>query len=55
MSLPRMTHVDHIVEVSDGADFWDERNLQVLCRTHHHAKTMAVRGARGNGRRSPNA
>ena len=37
-----MTHVDHIIEVRDGGDFWNPLNLCVLCKPHHDAKTMAV-------------
>lgn len=54
MALPRMTHVDHIIEVGDGGDFWDPSNLRVLCRTHHAAKTLMVMASRGE-RPSPNA
>jgi len=31
--------VDHIIEVKDGGDFWDENNLQSLCFSHHRVKT----------------
>ncbi len=47
-------HVDHIVEADDGGPFWDEANLQVLCKPHHDAKTRTVAAGRGMVR-SPNA
>lgn len=31
--------VDHIREVANGGDMWDESNLQTLCRKCHKAKT----------------
>ena len=31
--------VDHIIAVVNGGDFWDEKNLQVLCYTCHKKKT----------------
>lgn len=42
MSLPRMTQVDHIIEVKDGGGFWDPQNLRLVCKPHHDAKTMVV-------------
>jgi 5-methylcytosine-specific restriction endonuclease McrA len=54
MTRPGMTRVDHITEVRDGADFWDESNLQVLCKPHHDAKTYRGQAERG-GPESPNA
>lgn len=39
-------HVDHIIEVDDGGPFWDESNLQVLCKPHHDAKSSMVRAGR---------
>lgn len=38
--------VDHILEVRDGGSFWDEVNLQVLCKAHHNLKTAGVRETR---------
>lgn len=52
MSAPRMTQVDHIVEVKDGGDFWDPDNLRVVCRYHHYSKTIETMGERRHGRRS---
>lgn len=54
MLTPHMTHVDHIVEVADGVDFWDPRNLRVVCKYHHFAKTLTVAAGRGEPV-SPNA
>jgi len=34
------TVVDHIHEVRDGGDLYDERNLQPLCESCHNSKTM---------------
>ena len=39
-------HVDHIVEVGDGGDFWDETNCQTFCQPHHKAKTLDVKARR---------
>ena len=38
--------VDHIIEIKDGGDPWDENNLMSLCRYHHIIKTNAVRKSR---------
>lgn len=43
MSQPRRIHVDHITEVRDDGNFWDETNLQTL--THHRSKTLDARKA----------
>jgi hypothetical protein len=51
MSLPRMTQVDHIVEVRDGGDFWSMSNLRTVCRFHHYSKSIAVMSERRFGRR----
>jgi 5-methylcytosine-specific restriction endonuclease McrA len=40
MTLPGMTHVDHIVPPQDGGDFWAITNLQILCKPHHFAKGL---------------
>ena len=32
--------VDHIVELSDGCDPWDENNFQALCIACHNKKTV---------------
>lgn len=32
---------DHIIEVADGGDMWDENNLQTLCLRCHRKKTAA--------------
>lgn len=31
--------VDHIVEILDGGDIWEWKNLQHLCNSCHNAKT----------------
>jgi 5-methylcytosine-specific restriction endonuclease McrA len=54
MSLPYAIHVDHIVETSDGGQFWDESNCQILCKKHHFAKTQDMGATRGEPV-SPNA
>lgn len=54
MTLPRETHVDHIIEVKAGGSFWDPTNLHVLCRRHHTAKTLSFAAERDE-RQSPNA
>lgn len=46
MTKPGMIHVDHIIEVDDGGPFWDEANLQVVCKLHHDAKSANVRAGR---------
>lgn len=33
------TVVDHRIQVSAGADFWDEKNWQPMCTTHHNQKS----------------
>lgn len=55
MGLPRMTHVDHVIEIRDGGAFWDLANLQTVCRVHHYAKTIVKGGERvsGGGDRPP--
>ena len=48
MTRPFTIHVDHIIEVrTDDGAFWDETNCQVLCSTHHKAKTLDQRAKRG--------
>jgi 5-methylcytosine-specific restriction endonuclease McrA len=39
--LPQMPdmEVDHIIPVFKGGDMWDEKNMQVLCKTCHLEKT----------------
>ena len=54
MTKPRMTHVDHIVEIQDGGAFWDINNLRVVCYPHHSSKSLDV-AARRREPRSPNA
>lgn len=54
MTRPRMTHVDHIVEVQDGGAFWDINNVQVVCYAHHTSKTFDM-AARRTEPKSPNA
>lgn len=54
MNQPGQTHVDHIVEITDGGSFWDPHNLHVLCKRHHFAKTLNEATVRGNPS-SPNA
>ncbi len=50
MSEPRMTHIDHVVEVRDGGDFWAPRNLRTVCRFHHLEKSVATIAARATSR-----
>jgi 5-methylcytosine-specific restriction endonuclease McrA len=38
--------VDHIVELKDGGAPLDRSNLQLLCASHHAAKTAAERARR---------
>jgi len=38
--LPHMLSVDHIIPVSEGGSFWDERNHQVLLNAIHSIKSM---------------
>ena len=33
--------MDHVIPISQGGAHWDEKNLQVLCRDCHFAKTGA--------------
>lgn len=54
MSRSYMVHVDHIVPVKEGADFWNPLNLQVLCKPHHRAKTYTTQ-AESADLVSPNA
>jgi 5-methylcytosine-specific restriction protein A len=42
----RELHVDHILPLEDGGTD-DLANLQVLCREHHGAKTIAEQRRRG--------
>ena len=37
-------HVDHIVPIADGGDWYDTDNLQGLCATHHSQKTARDEG-----------
>ncbi|MGZ8286126.1 MAG: HNH endonuclease [Allosphingosinicella sp.] len=41
---------DHIVERKDGGAPLDERNIELLCFTHHQQKTAAARKRRARGR-----
>jgi 5-methylcytosine-specific restriction endonuclease McrA len=54
MAAPRMTQIDHIIEVRDGGGFWDPANLRVVCKPHHDSKTLDVAAQRGEPI-SPNA
>ena len=38
--------VDHIVEISDGGEIWEESNLQNLCHSCHNAKTARIAAKR---------
>jgi 5-methylcytosine-specific restriction endonuclease McrA len=38
--------VDHITEVSDGGDLYDDSNLQTLCDVHDGEKTAIARRLR---------
>ena len=49
MSLPGMKHVDHVVEVKDGGDFWSMSNLRTVCRHHHFEKSVSTLTARATG------
>lgn len=40
---------DHIIELKDGGEPFDEKNVQLLCGSHHTLKTNAVRAARMKG------
>ena len=33
------TVVDHKIRVRDGADFWNQRNWQPMCKRCHNSKT----------------
>jgi 5-methylcytosine-specific restriction protein A len=33
------TVVDHVIPVSQGADFWEQSNWQALCQSCHNSKT----------------
>lgn len=48
MTAPGAIHVDHIIEVKDGGPFYDETNVQVVCKRHHFAKTLEVAASRPN-------
>ena len=39
-------YVDHIVELRDGGKPFDRAGLELLCPSHHVAKTAAARAAR---------
>jgi len=34
-------HVDHIIPVNHGGEFWDQRNHQALCQSCHSRKTRS--------------
>ena len=40
-------HVDHVIEVRDGGDFWNLDDLQTFCQPHHKAKTLDAKARRG--------
>jgi len=42
--------VDHIVEIKDGGAKLDPRNVELLCSSHHGAKTAAARAKRAGVR-----
>lgn len=42
--------VDHIQEIKDGGDMWDENNLQTLCHKCHSKKTTNSRRLRRLGK-----
>jgi len=46
------TVVDHIVPVKQGADFFDQQNLQGLCRSHHQQKSAKEGNAYRRGKQS---
>ena len=51
------THVDHIIDVpphAPDAEFYDELNLQVLCKRHHFAKSLDVAAGASGEPKSPN-
>lgn len=41
---------DHIVEIKDGGEKLDERNVQLLCHACHQRKTARERAKRAVGR-----
>lgn len=52
------THVDHIIDVPRDApdsEFYDETNLQVLCKRHHFAKSLSAAAGDVVEPQSPNA
>ena len=42
----RRMYVDHIVELKDGGAPLDRANVQLLCASHHTAKTTSERARR---------
>lgn len=40
---------DHVIELKDGGEPFDPRNVQLLCHAHHQAKTAEARRARAGG------
>lgn len=44
--IERRMFVDHIVELKDGGAPLDRRNVQLLCSSHHAAKTADARARR---------
>jgi 5-methylcytosine-specific restriction protein A len=36
-------YADHIIEIKDGGALFDLSNGQLLCRSHHELKTIAMR------------
>ena len=38
--------VDHIIEIEDGGEIWDIKNLQSLCKRHHIIKTNLAKKQR---------
>ena len=44
--IERRMFVDHIVELKDGGAPLDRRNAQLLCSSHHAAKTADERARR---------
>ncbi|KFF31657.1 HNH endonuclease domain-containing protein [Bifidobacterium bombi DSM 19703] len=49
----KATEVDHIWEVADGGSLYDTGNLQSLCHTCHHAKTLDSRRRRTHRDQGP--
>lgn len=37
--LSASREVDHVVPVKNGGEFWDDNNLQALCKSCHSRKT----------------